>query len=176
MVSLRLRIQRFLLILRHGVQPSDEVGRGCGVSDEAIYRKHRDDLVRYAAALVGPANADDIVSTVVLRTLAHRPLDDLEDARPYLFRAVLNESRSLLSRRPRPILIHAPELAEPELRFEVLAAVLELPAQQRAATYLVYWADLPISEVSNLMGIRPGTVKRYLFLARRSLNGILHDQ
>ena len=48
-----------------------------------------------------------------------------------------------------------------------------LPARQRAATYLVYWEGRSIAEASTLMGIRPGTVKRYLHLARRTLKGVL---
>jgi RNA polymerase sigma factor (sigma-70 family) len=146
------------------------------VNDEEIYRKHREDLVRYAAVLVGPADADDLVSAVVLRTLARRRLSDLDNARPYLFRAVLNESRSLLSRRRDAPSVVDVGVTDSDPRFEVLGAVLRLPTQQRAATYLVYWADLSISEVSMLMGIRPGTVKRYLFLARRSLKGALHER
>lgn len=144
--------------------------------DEEIYRKHREDLVRYAAVLVGPADADDVVSAVVLRTLARRRLSDLDDARPYLFRAVLNEARSRLSRRRDPPHVAEIGVIDSDPRFEVLDAVLELPTQQRAATYLVYWADLSISEAAMLMGIRPGTVKRYLFLARRSLKGALHER
>jgi RNA polymerase sigma-70 factor (ECF subfamily) len=50
-----------------------------------------------------------------------------------------------------------------------------LPPQQRAAVYLTYWRDLPISETSELLGCRPGTVKRYLFLARNRLKELLSD-
>lgn len=56
---------------------------------------------------------------------------------------------------------------------EVLAAVLALPVRQKAATYLVYWEGLSVQETARLMGIRPGTVKRYLYLARRVLKGAL---
>jgi RNA polymerase sigma-70 factor (ECF subfamily) len=62
-----------------------------------------------------------------------------------------------------------------ELRPEVLHAVMGLPPQQRAAVYLTYWRDLPISETSELLGCRPGTVKRYLFLARNRLKELLSD-
>ncbi|MCP3912295.1 MAG: sigma-70 family RNA polymerase sigma factor [Actinomycetia bacterium] len=144
------------------------------MDDEDIYRKNRDDLIRHATVLVGPADADDVVSTVVLRVLARQRLGDLDEPRPYLFRAVLNESRALLGRRRAPLtvtdVVFMPEVERPE----VLEAVLGLPAQQRAATYLVYWAGTSITETETLMGIRPGTVKRYLYLARRVLRGTLH--
>jgi RNA polymerase sigma-70 factor (ECF subfamily) len=144
------------------------------VDDEAFFRKNRDDLVRYATVLVGPSNAEDVVSTVVLRVLARRRLMDLNDARAYLFRGVLNESRTWLTRRrssPTVDDVADTPMADPQP--EVLAAVLALPAQQRAATYLVYWEGQSIAEASALMGIRPGTAKRYLHLARRTLKGVL---
>lgn len=40
---------------------------------------------------------------MVLRTLARRRLIDLDHARAYLFRAVLNESRTRLGRRRMPL-------------------------------------------------------------------------
>ena len=35
------------------------------------------------------------------------------------------------------------------------------------------WVDLPVDQAASLMGARPGTVKRYLHLAHRSLKGRL---
>ena len=144
------------------------------MSDEAIYRENLDDLVQYATVLVGPSDAEDVVSTVVMRVLARRRLTDLDDARAYMFRAVLNESKTRLARRRgRPRVDDVADTATPDPQPEVLAAVLALPAQQRAVTYLVYWEGRSIAEVAALMGIRPGTTKRYLHLARRSLKGVL---
>lgn len=156
------------------MQPCGRLLSGWSVDDEAIYRKNRDDLVRYATVLVSSTAAEDVVSTVVLRTLARRRLIDLDDARAYLFRAVLNESRTRLSRRRMPLTRDGAaddQMVDPQP--EVLAAVVALPAQQRAATYLVYWEGMSIAETSALMGIRPGTAKRYLHLARRALKGVL---
>lgn len=141
-------------------------------SDAEVYRKHKDDLVRYAAALVGPDSAEDVVATVVLRILARRTLADLDDARPYLFRAVLNEARTLVGRR-RPAVVFESRNMQVDPQPEVLAAVQRLPVRQRAATFLVYWGDLSIEQTAHLMGTRPGTVKRYLHLARNTLRGVL---
>lgn len=148
------------------------------MDDETIFRKNSADLIRYAAVLVGPVEAEDVVSVVVLRILERRRLQDLNDARPYLFRAVLNECRTRLARRRSGLDVS--EVAETDgahtgadAHPEVTAAVLGLPPQQRAATYLVYWADQSIQETAALMGVRPGTVKRYLHLARRRIKGVL---
>ena len=142
------------------------------LSDETIYTKHKDDLIRYATALVGPADAEDVLSTVVLRILERRSLTELDDARAYLFRAVLNESRGRLRRIPPRPLPDQPSTI-PERDFEVTAALRRLPPRQLAAVYLVYWEDLTIDETARAMGAGPGTVKRYLHLARRRLKGAL---
>jgi RNA polymerase sigma-70 factor (ECF subfamily) len=46
---------------------------------------------------------------------------------------------------------------------------------QRSATYFVYWADMSVAEAAAVMGVRPGTVKRYLHLARAKLEGVLDE-
>jgi DNA-directed RNA polymerase specialized sigma24 family protein len=82
-------------------QPEGVLLRGLGVrsSDREIYEKHAADLIRYATVLVGPDQAPDIVSTVVLRVLKRRSLGDLDDPKAYLFRSVMNECRSWGRRR-----------------------------------------------------------------------------
>lgn len=146
------------------------------VDDADIWLKCKDDLTRYAAVLIGPSDAEDVVSTVFVRVLDRRRLDDLEEARPYLFRAVLNECKTRRSRaRTTPAhvdpAIRAPDDPQPE----ILQAVLTLPLGQRAATFLVYWADMSVAQAAELMGVRPGTVKRYLHLARGKLKGVLRE-
>jgi RNA polymerase sigma-70 factor (ECF subfamily) len=152
----------------------------CGVirdvSDAAVWNKHREELIRYASMLVGPADAEDLVSSVVVRILSRRRLSDLDNPRSYLYRSVLNEARSLVRRRRRERLSPGSDVLPPDIEPGVLAAVVDLPERQRAAVYLTYWRDLPIAEVAELMGCRPGTVKRYLHLARSRLREVFdHD-
>ncbi len=144
------------------------------VEEEAIYTKVKDDLVRYAAVLVGPDKAEDVVSTVMVRVLSKRQLSSLDEPRAYLFRSVLNESRGVLrGRRSNPLPTHPASTVIAEPDWAVVQAVARLPARQRAAVYLRYWEGLPVDEVADLMGARPGTIKRYLHLAHRSLKGTL---
>ncbi len=134
--------------MREGVQPFGVVARGSGVGipDGEIYTKHKDDLIRYATALVGPSDAEDLVATVVLRVLQRGRLSDLVQPRPYLFRAVLNEARGVMRNRARPS--GTAELVEAAVGVDrdVLDAVLRLPVRQRAVVYLIYWeTDTPRS-------------------------------
>lgn len=145
-----------------------------GISDEAIYTKHKDDLVHYASVLVGAADAEDVLSTVVLRVLERRSLADLDDARAYLFRAVLNEARGRARRKEVAVPSERPSWI-PEKDLEVAASLRSLPPRQRAAVYLVYWEDQTMAEAAKTMGTTPGTIKRYLHIARKKLKGVLGD-
>ena len=146
------------------------------LSDAAIYRRHRDDLVRFATALVGRDEAPDVLSTVVVRILSRRNLTDLADPKTYLFRGVLNESRSRHRRRPNlPLTVDVPDRGNGAPHPEVIAAVRRLPPRQRAVTFLVYWMGCSIAETAELVGARPGTVSRYLHLARNRLRSCLDE-
>lgn len=146
------------------------------VKEAEIWLKCKDDLTRYAGVLVGPSDAEDVVSTVFLRVLDRRRLDDIEDARRYLFRAVLNESKTRRVRSRTVVgLVDLPGPPPADPQPEVFEAVLSLPLGQRAATFFVYWADMSVAEAAEMMGVRPGTVKRYLHLARFKLEGVLND-
>lgn len=163
----RFRVQPFWGLVR---------GSDMRVSDSQIYEGLKDDLVHYATALVGPDSAVDVVSTVVVRVLSRGSLTDLEEPRAYLFRAVLNESRSTARRTRRELSGSITEAVydEPNIHPEVIVAVLGLPVRQRAATYLVYWAGHTMAETADLMGVGEGTVKRYLSLAKNNLKGVLY--
>lgn len=156
------------------MQPKPLLARDMGMDDAAIWRKHKEELIRYATVLVGVDQAEDVLSTIVERVLRRKgSLTTLDDARPYLFRAVLNESRGTIRRKR--IIPWERDFVEDHIEFrpDVAVAVGGLPARQRAAVYLFYWRDLPVAEIAGLMGCRPGTVKRYLHLSRNHLRKVL---
>lgn len=146
--------------------------------DADVYARFSDGLTRFAASLVGRDEAPDVVSDVIVRVLSRQGLCALSEPKPYLYRAVLNEARSHLRRRRHTAALNMALPAanpEPPVDAEVLAAVSELPPQQRAAAYLVYWEGYTTNEVAELLRVRPGTVSRYLHLARRRLERVLHE-
>lgn len=158
------------------MQPYGCLLSGLDVDDAEIWLKCKDDLTRYAGVLVGPSDAEDVVSTVFLRVLDRRRLEDLEDARRYLFRAILNECKTRRARSRTSLgLVDLPGPPPSDPQPEILEAVLSLPLGQRAATFFVYWADMSVTETAEMMGVRPGTVKRYLHLARSKLEGVLDE-
>ncbi|MGF1618061.1 MAG: RNA polymerase sigma factor [Acidimicrobiia bacterium] len=140
--------------------------------ESALWTVHSRDLIHYAAGLIGPTEAEDVVSSVFLRIMERQGFSSIDDPRRYLFRAVLNECRMRFRRVSRQRMLYLGNLdvvLPPELHPEVFEAVMTLPIQQRAAIYLVYWEDLSVDDTATLMDISPGTVKRYLHLARRKL-------
>lgn len=148
------------------------------LSDETIYTKHKDDLIRYATVLVGSADAEDVLSTVVLRTLERRSLGELDEARAYLFRAILNEVRDRARHQSTadalPVM-PADLVVLPEPDYEVALALRSLPPRQLAAVYLVYWEDLTIRDAAKTLGTSTGTLKRYLHIARKKLKGLIEN-
>lgn len=141
--------------------------------DAKIYQELRFELIRFATALVGPDDAQDLVSIVVGRALERRGgLPGLHQPLPYLMKSVLNEARTI-HRRSRVIKMMPLEAAaEPSITDapdDLLQLVLGLPPRQRAATFLVYWEQNTPTEAARLMKCRPATVRRYLYLARRKL-------
>jgi RNA polymerase sigma factor (sigma-70 family) len=147
---------------------------------EEAYRKWADDLVTYASALVGPADAADVVADafVVLIRRGDSAWAEVRDARPFLFRSVTNSARMYVRsggrRRAReqvwPVAAqHGELLREPA----VTAALAGLSVRQRAAVFLTYWEDLGVSEVARRMGVSEGAVKRHLARGRSALREVL---
>ena len=151
----------------------------------ALYRTQYKQLVRLAAFIVGdPGTAEDVVQDAfVAMHGAWRRLRDTDNALFYLRRSVVNRSRSVLRHRavvdkhaPKP----APDApsAEHEVmnlleRSAVVAALRTLPARQREALVLRYYADLSEAQIASAMGISRGAVKSHASLGRSALRAYL---
>ena len=151
-------------------------------ADAEVYRKHADDLIRFATGLVGPSDASDIVSDAFLSCLNSAGWRTVAEKRSYLYRSVYNKAaefhRSSTRRRSRETLAGATEsLYEgPELRPEVLTAVFTLSIRQRAVIVLTYWEDLAPASIATLMDISEGSVRRHLARGRSRLKEALRTR
>jgi RNA polymerase sigma factor (sigma-70 family) len=146
--------------------------------DAEVYRKHADDLIRFATGLVGPSDAADVVSDAVLSCLDSASWVAITEKRPYLYRSVYHKAaefhRTTSRRKSRETLAAREEHLElPEIRPEVLAAVFRLSLRQRAVIVLTYWEDLDPSSIATLMSISQGSVKRHLARGRSRLKEAL---
>ncbi|MGW4956320.1 SigE family RNA polymerase sigma factor [Nonomuraea sp. NPDC004186] len=135
--------------------------------------RHRGDHhLKTAVLLTGDWHtAEDLVQSCLgkLYRVWHR-LDTSSDPDAYLRRILVNTYRSWWRARWRREIPRAelPELPGPgdvgdtrAVAEDVRQALARLPARQRTALVLRFFADLPEAEVAELMGCSPGTVKTH---------------
>ncbi len=148
-------------------------------STAVLYRTHREELMRFATALVGPNDAPDVFSTALVKAFSSASFAGVTNKRAFLYRVVFNEANRFLRRRARRPVVeargsHVEHWRMPTLHPEVAAAVRRLSGRQRAAIYLTYWADLTPAQVAEHLNISEGTVRRHLARARARLREVLH--
>lgn len=139
-------------------------------SFDTVYRRERDRLVR-VAHLITRSNgvAEELVHDVFLA--AYRKWETINDPSAYLYRAVVNRSRSAL-RRLRLDVKHTsdvdPVVLPPEIDvvWEALAAI---PTRRRTALVLRYYAGMTVPEIARVMGSRPSTVRSLVHRGYQSL-------
>jgi RNA polymerase sigma-70 factor (ECF subfamily) len=147
-----------------------------GIDEGAVeaYEKHASDLVAYATALVGPADAEDVVADAMLGVFTTVRWASVREPRGYLFRCVLNRARQTERRRS---LGRVKEAAVPVRLVDEgddggpddLGLLARLSVRERAVIYLTYWVDLTPAGVAEVLGLSEGAVKRYLARARAKL-------
>lgn len=147
-------------------------------TDEEIYRKYANELIRFAQGLVGRVDSADIVSAAVVQSIGSPNWDGVVNHRAYLYRAVLNQARKTHRDRQRrwtkELRGGRPGRVDiPELRPEVLKSVKALSPRQRAVIVLTYWDDLPVDETAEMLGMSEGSVKKHLARARARLREVL---
>ena len=151
------------------------------VDDAELYERVAPELLRFATALVGRADAPDVVSGAVVKALATPGWAAVVNRRAYLYRSVFNQAQTWRRRAgQRSILELRAARAEtvdrwemPTLRPEVQRAVAGLSLRQRAVVVLTYWADLDPPAVAERLGISDGSVRRHLARARARLREVL---
>ena len=144
---------------------------------ETLVTKYESTLFRAALAILGDVpEAEDAVQDAFLRYLEKGPeFRDEGHERAWLLKVTANGCKSRLRSRKRcrtqelPDSLPAPE----DGSREVLAAVMALPANQRAAVHLYYYEGYPTGEIAAILGQRPGTVRSHLSRARDALRETL---
>ena len=142
--------------------------------DEEIYRKHADELVRFATTLVGAGSAEDVFSGAILKAMSSHSWPSVTEHRAYLFRAVLNEAlgskRSDRRRSQRETSAAPSECVETaQVNVEVADAMSRLSVRQRSVLYLAYWLDLTVEEIARTLMVSRRSTERALTTARSQL-------
>jgi RNA polymerase sigma factor (sigma-70 family) len=151
-----------------------------------LYRDYYEQLLRLAVLLTGDAGvAEDAVDEAFIRV--HDGHSGPESPFAYLRRTVVCLCRSGAQHRPsrRRLAHHGLAPRHPARpRYPAAASALaddsafiralrSIPARQREALVLRYWADLPETEIAALMGISISAVKNYIYQAMSRLKIVL---
>ncbi|HET7326886.1 MAG TPA: SigE family RNA polymerase sigma factor [Nocardioidaceae bacterium] len=160
-------------------------------ADDAVtelYAAHYTSLVRLAAMLVrNTAEAEEVVQDAFVAMHGRwRRLRDVDKGLAYLRQSVVNTARSRLRRRsvedrhrpaPMPHAASAEHFAlEHAEHGEVLTALKTLPARQREAVVLRYYADLSEADIAATMGVSRGAVKSHTSRGMSALRTALEGQ
>lgn len=150
-----------------------------------LYSTHYQSLVRLALLIVrDAATAEEVVQDAfVAMHGGWRRLCDTDKALSYLRQSVVNRSRSVLRHRavvgkhaqePLPDAPSAEQGAIALLeRSTVMGALRALPARQRQALVLRYYADLSEADIAKAMGISRGAVKSHTARGISALRTVL---
>lgn len=160
-----------------------------GFSD--FYRKHRDEVRRYAWQLAGPhADVDNITAEAWARACEAWPRIDMP--RPWVYRVVTNLARKAYRESQMTCLsadpctdhaasalwmsgagsIPGPEWAERIT--DIRRGLDKLPHHQRAAVLLAYREWTP-REIAEVLGCKASTARVHLHLGRAKLRRLLGE-
>ena len=166
---MRLTINRLGGAVAAGSAP-----RSVGVdSFEGFYCREYPGVVRLAWLLTGEAAiCEDVVQDAFGQLLPR--FDEVANPSAYLRSIVVNGCRQRFRRRTREagrLRLFSARIDEhtSDRPDELVDALSRLPARQRAAVVLRYWADLPEAEIAALLGVRPSTVRTLVSRALAAL-------
>ena len=161
-----------------------------GVLDQLVRARGRA-LFGYAYVLTGDRDdAEDLLQDALVRAFrSGRHASSLDAAHVYVKRAIatgfIDRSRRAAA-RPRTVSVSADlhEWAaaaglEPDHAYRVDAAIdlqsalAHLAPRERACTVMRYLDDMPVDQIADILGLAPGSVKRYLSDARAHLRHLL---
>jgi RNA polymerase sigma-70 factor (ECF subfamily) len=148
--------------------------------------------VRAAALITGDlTTAEDITQSAFIRAAERiAQFDDRRSFGPWFLRSVVNdaikaashekqkvsldgESQAGLDSLIDPALLPEASVESAETRQAVWSALQALPANQRAAIVLRYYLEMGEAEMASALRSPPGTVKWWLYAARKRLERLL---
>ncbi len=143
-----------------------------------VFQRYGVELTRFATSLVGPTDAQDVVSDALVAALWSDGWERVANQRAYLYRTVVSQARmnhrSASRRRSRerrasPVVTASPPTAD----IDVWAALGRLNVTERSVVFLIYWEDLTETDTAMRLGVSERTVRRHVSRARHKLGRLL---
>jgi RNA polymerase sigma-70 factor (ECF subfamily) len=142
-----------------------------------VFARYGVELTRFATSLVGPTEAQDVVSDALVRVMWSDGWNRVDNQRAYLYRALVSQARMLrratLRRRDREREAAQVVAGSPNGEVEVWEALGHLSVEERAVVFLAYWEDLSEVNAAERLGVSERTVRRRLGRARHKLGRLL---
>jgi RNA polymerase sigma factor (sigma-70 family) len=143
-----------------------------------VFEKYGVELTRFATSMVGPSDAQDVVSDALVRTMWSDSWLGVDNQRAYLYRAVASQARmnhrSSSRRRDREAkAAQSAVVLSGETGVDVWEALDRLGVMERAVVFLTYWEDLNEVEAAERLGVSERTVQRHLGRGRQKLGRLL---
>jgi RNA polymerase sigma-70 factor (sigma-E family) len=141
---------------------------------EDVYHRHFGRMVRVAHLLTGSnEEAEDVVQDAFIQLYAR--FTTVGDPGGYLYRSVVNGCRGRhrhrrVVERLRPLTVQ-PASVTTEID-ETWGSLRRLTPRRRAVVVLRFYADLPLTEIAEILGCRVGTVKSMLHRAIADLRAM----
>jgi RNA polymerase sigma-70 factor (ECF subfamily) len=158
-----------------GVQDA-RVSERSGAEFERLYRAEGERLWR---ALLGYSGDRDVASDAVAEAFAQalRRGEALRDPRRWIWRAAFRIAAGELKRRRQgaTMIETASSSESPIPMLDVVMALKQLSANQRAAVVLHHYADYPVREVASILGSTSAAVRVHLMRGRKRLRQLLED-
>jgi RNA polymerase sigma factor (sigma-70 family) len=157
------------------------------VQYEQFVRERRRPLFRFAVVLCGdPVLADELVQDTLTRAYERWPrVTAARDTNAYVRRMLVNEFLGWRRRyrRAAPVaefsedaLPGVPDHADSRInRIDLTAQLATLPAKQRAALVLRYYAELSFADVAATLGCRESSARSYVTRAGIEWNRVRFD-
>lgn len=143
-----------------------------------VFEEYGVELTRFATSMVGPSDAQDVVSDALVRTMWSDSWLGVDNQRAYLYRAVTSQARinhrTSSRRRDREAkAARSAVVLSGETGVDVWEALDHLGVMERAVVFLAYWEDLNEVEAAERLGVSERTVRRHLGRARQKLGRLL---
>jgi RNA polymerase sigma-70 factor (ECF subfamily) len=143
-----------------------------------VFEEYGVELTRFATSMVGPSDAQDVVSDALVRTMWSDSWLGVDNQRAYLYRAVTSQARmnhrTSSRRRDREAkTAQSAVVLSGETGVDVWEALDHLGVMERAVVFLAYWEDLNEVEAAERLGVSERTVRRHLGRARQKLGRLL---
>jgi len=143
---------------------------------EELYRQTGGKLWRALTAYtLDPEVAKDAVAEAFTQVLGRG--SDIRHPEAWVWRAAFKIAAGELKKRSTRGVVETDLVAQmPEQVVDVLAALRQLPARQRAVVVFHDYADRPADEIARTLGVTRATVYVHLSEGRRRLRRMLEDQ